>query len=291
MHPRAAELIAMLELRPHPEGGFYREVFRSDAQVTPADARGSRAALTTIYFLLPDGAVSRWHQVASDEVWHLYEGGPLELLELGPTGDELARHLLASLGSGDGAPVRTIAAGQWQAARPLGDYVLVGCTVGLASACRYAAYSARGISAKSSRCPHAAQSCAETLDRSARLNSSALGLRCTSTWRSCRASPSPRSTTRTRGTISSEPQRLQCARSTMRSPSLKGCSRRSGRGPDRSRTWATGHAAGDDVGAVTPAPGQRATKDAAGVTAGQREMQVSRSAVTLDQTGVAMRLA
>ena len=130
MHPRAAALIEMLDLRPHPEGGFYREVFRSSAQVMPADGRGRRAALTTIYFLLPEGAVSRWHQVASDEVWHLYEGGPLELLEMGPTGDDLARHLLAPLRDGDEAPVRTIAAGRWQAARPLAPYVLVGCTVG-----------------------------------------------------------------------------------------------------------------------------------------------------------------
>jgi predicted cupin superfamily sugar epimerase len=130
MHPRAAELIATLDLRPHPEGGFYREVFRSNVQVTPADGRGDRAALTTIYFLLPEGAVSRWHQVDSDEVWHLYAGGPMELLELGPAGDDLVRHRLAPLGNGNDAPVRTIAAGQWQAARPLASYVLVGCTVG-----------------------------------------------------------------------------------------------------------------------------------------------------------------
>jgi predicted cupin superfamily sugar epimerase len=129
MHPRAAELIAILDLRPHPEGGFYREVFRSSAQVTPADGRGRRAALTTIYFLLPEGAVSRWHQVASDEVWHLYEGGPLELLELSETGDDLERHRLAPLGDGSGAPIHTVVAGRWQAARPLGSYVLVGCTV------------------------------------------------------------------------------------------------------------------------------------------------------------------
>jgi predicted cupin superfamily sugar epimerase len=130
MHPRAAELIATLALRPHPEGGFFREIFRSGAQVEPEDARGSRAALTTIYFLLTEGSVSRWHQVASDEVWHLYEGGPLELLELSPAGYDLFRHRLSPLGTDGGAPVRTIPAGQWQAARPLGPYVLVGCTVG-----------------------------------------------------------------------------------------------------------------------------------------------------------------
>ena len=130
MHPRAAELIATLELRPHPEGGFFRELYQSRAQVEPEDGRGSRSALTTIYFLLPEGEVSRWHQVASDEVWHLYEGGPLELLELSPEGRDLVRHRLSALGSEGGAPVCAIEAGHWQAARRLGAYVLVGCTVG-----------------------------------------------------------------------------------------------------------------------------------------------------------------
>ena len=130
MHPRATALIALLDLKPHPEGGFYKEIFRSTEQVTPADERGTRSALTTIYFLLVRGASSRWHQVDSDEVWHLYEGGPLELLELSANGDTLLRHRLGVLGDGDNVPVRTIPAGAWQAARPLGDYVLVGCTVG-----------------------------------------------------------------------------------------------------------------------------------------------------------------
>ena len=130
MHPRAAELIAVLDLVPHPEGGFYRQVFKSAVQVTPMDGRSSRAALTTIYFLLPEGTFSRWHQVASDEVWHLYEGGPLELLELSVSGQSVSRHRLGSVGTGTDAPVCTIGAGVWQAARPLGDYAFVGCTVG-----------------------------------------------------------------------------------------------------------------------------------------------------------------
>jgi predicted cupin superfamily sugar epimerase len=130
MHPRAAQLIETLDLRPHPEGGFYRELHRSTSQVVPADGRGARAALTTIYFLLPGDTSSRWHRVASDEVWHLYECDPLELLELHGDARHLVRHRLGTIGDGDTSPVHTVAAGVWQAARPLGDYALVGCTVG-----------------------------------------------------------------------------------------------------------------------------------------------------------------
>ncbi len=128
MHPRAVELISTLDLRPHPEGGYYREVFRSRTHVSPSDARGQRAAMTTIYYLLDAASSSRWHEVASDEVWHFYEGDALELLELAPTGGGLVRHRLGNVGEGQ-SPVRVIAAGRWQAARPLGDYCLVGCTV------------------------------------------------------------------------------------------------------------------------------------------------------------------
>ena len=130
MHARVAELIAALDLQPHPEGGFYRQIFRSEVQVTPLDRRGLRAALTTIYFLLPKGSVSRWHQVASDEIWHFYEGDSLELLELSASGQSVRRHRLGPVGSSTDAPVCTMAAGVWQAARPLGEYAFVGCTVG-----------------------------------------------------------------------------------------------------------------------------------------------------------------
>jgi predicted cupin superfamily sugar epimerase len=130
MHPRAAELITTLGLRPHPEGGFYREVFRSTDPVTPSDGRGPRAALTTIYFLLPEGSVSRWHQVTSDEVWHLYEGGPVELLEFSDAEPIVRRHRLGPVARGTEGPVCIIRAGLWQAARPLGDYAFGGCTVG-----------------------------------------------------------------------------------------------------------------------------------------------------------------
>jgi predicted cupin superfamily sugar epimerase len=95
----------------------------------PPDVRGLRAALTTIYFLLPNGEPSRWHQVRSDEVWHLYEGGPLDLFELRSDGSDLATHRLAAPCDPTGAPVYTIPAGHWQAARAISDFALVGCTV------------------------------------------------------------------------------------------------------------------------------------------------------------------
>lgn len=129
MHPRAAELIASLHLQPHPEGGFFRQTFRSSAVVQPQDGRGSRAALTTIYFLLTAGDVSVWHRVRSDEVWHYYEGAVLELFTANDSIDSIGCHVL---GAWDGArqPVHVVPAGQWQAARSTGDYTLVGCTVG-----------------------------------------------------------------------------------------------------------------------------------------------------------------
>jgi predicted cupin superfamily sugar epimerase len=123
----AASIIARLQLQPHPEGGWYREVHRSAEQVqTP---RGARSALTTIYYLLERGQLSRWHVVSSDEIWHFYGGAPLELLAYDPRSRELVRHLLDAP-SETAYPVAVVSSGVWQAARSLGDYSLVGCNVG-----------------------------------------------------------------------------------------------------------------------------------------------------------------
>jgi uncharacterized protein len=129
MSHRAAELAKELGLAPHPEGGLYGEVFRSESHVYPADGRGSRSAITGIYFLLPAGAISRWHRVQSDEVWHFYEGAPLELWVATPSGEQVERHLLGTC-SGTQRPMLTVRAGWWQAARSTGSYTLAGCTVG-----------------------------------------------------------------------------------------------------------------------------------------------------------------
>lgn len=126
---RASRLVAELGLIPHPEGGFYGEVHRSATVVQPADGRGERAALTSIYFLLPGDEVSRWHRVLSDEVWHFYEGAPLDLWTASPEIQEVRRHSLGPLETGC-RPVITVPAQWWQAARSAGSYSLVGCTVG-----------------------------------------------------------------------------------------------------------------------------------------------------------------
>ena len=127
---RAAELIALLGLLPHPEGGHYREVFRSEATVLPADGRPARTALTTIDFLLAHGECSAWHRVRSDEVWHLLEGSALRLWLMPPGLDAVHAVILGPVDGHGGAPRHAVPAGWWQAAEPLGDYAYVGATVG-----------------------------------------------------------------------------------------------------------------------------------------------------------------
>ena len=117
MTASARDIIAALDLKPHPEGGHYRQTWKADA------VAGERAAGTAIYFLLAEGEVSHWHRVDSAEVWHFYRGAPLELMIgknryiLGPDMDEAQ------------VPQLVVPPGEWQAARSLGDYTLVGCTV------------------------------------------------------------------------------------------------------------------------------------------------------------------
>jgi uncharacterized protein len=125
--PTPAELIAALELTPHPEGGWYRELHRSKEVISTA--RGPRAALTSIYYLLESPQFSRWHVVASDEIWHYHAGSPLELVSYSPGGREvMSRALGAHLP--DQQPIGAVRAGDWQAARSLGAWTLVSCDVG-----------------------------------------------------------------------------------------------------------------------------------------------------------------
>ena len=126
MHSRALLLIDQLQLVPHPEGGFYREVYRSTLQVWSTAVKGERAGLTDIYFLLPAGQVSRWHRVAHDELWHFYEGAPLNLWQLRSNLQALQQD---QLDGKTGQFKQLVPGGCWQAAESTGDYTLAGCTV------------------------------------------------------------------------------------------------------------------------------------------------------------------
>jgi predicted cupin superfamily sugar epimerase len=129
MNPRVADLIRWLGLQPHPEGGHYRELFRSALQVTPGDGRGPRRGLTCIDFLLAAGEFSAWHRVTSDEAWHRIEGAPLRLWLMPPTLERIDEVVLDEVGP-NRAPRHVVPAQWWQAAEPLADYSLCGATVG-----------------------------------------------------------------------------------------------------------------------------------------------------------------
>ena len=129
MKDRAAELIAELGLRAHPEGGHYAEVFRSARRVQVDDARPARNALTSIDFVLRAGQCSAWHRVASDEAWHLLEGTSLRLWLAPPDASAFSQVDLGSVAPGR-RPRHVVPAGWWQAAEALGDYAYVGATVG-----------------------------------------------------------------------------------------------------------------------------------------------------------------
>ena len=119
----ARDVIRLLELAPHPEGGYFRETFRDPR----TDASG-RSVGTAIYYLLDAGAVSEWHRVDTAEIWHYYAGAPL-VLTISPNGhDATAQHLGPALLAGQ-RPQITVEAGHWQSATSLGAWTLVGCTV------------------------------------------------------------------------------------------------------------------------------------------------------------------
>ena len=119
----AADIIRLLELKPHPEGGHFRETFRDPQQIG-----GGRAASTAIYFLLARGERSHWHLVDAAEVWHFHAGAPL-MLEIAPASGGRARITLGvDLAAGE-QPQAVVPAFAWQAAHSLGDWTLVGCTV------------------------------------------------------------------------------------------------------------------------------------------------------------------
>ena len=118
----AADLIRLLDLKPHPEGGHFRETFRDTRTID-----GGRAASTAIYFLLARGERSHWHRIDAVETWHWYAGAPLTLAINGGAGTTIVR-LGSDLAAGE-RPQAIVPADTWQAAESLGDWTLCGCTV------------------------------------------------------------------------------------------------------------------------------------------------------------------
>lgn len=117
----AADIIKKLALKPHPEGGHYRETFRDSRLID------GRAASTAILFLLAEGERSHWHRVDAVEIWHWHAGAPLRLEIVDGSKEKIIR--LGSDIHNDEVPQVTVPARAWQAAQSLGAWTLVGCTV------------------------------------------------------------------------------------------------------------------------------------------------------------------
>lgn len=115
----AEDIIRALDLKPHPEGGHFRETFR--------DEGAPRGASTAIYYLLREGERSHWHRVDAAEVWHFYAGDPLELST--SDGRTVTTHILGPKIAAGERPQIIVPKNVWQSARPLGAYTLIGCTV------------------------------------------------------------------------------------------------------------------------------------------------------------------
>ncbi len=130
----AEAVIRLLDLKPHPEGGHFRETFRDAPPPNPASPAGDgregvgRAASTAIYFLLARGERSHWHRIDAVEVWHWYAGTPLALEIADESGGATRLTLGSDLAAGE-RPQAIVPAHAWQAAQSLGDWTLCGCTV------------------------------------------------------------------------------------------------------------------------------------------------------------------
>ena len=131
---RIKYLINKLELQPHPEGGYFRETYRSSGIIngerSEASFTGSRNYSTCIYFLLTSESFSAFHRIKQDEIWHFYEGSPIELHTISDDGKHDVVFIGSDLENGH-TPQFVVPAGDWFAARVSGEnsYALVGCTV------------------------------------------------------------------------------------------------------------------------------------------------------------------
>ncbi|TNE72952.1 cupin domain-containing protein [bacterium] len=127
MEKSIERIIQQLELQPHPEGGWYRETWRSDEVLIREDGK-SRSSGTAIYFLVPQGIITSWHKVKSAEMWHFYAGSPL-ILELETELGDVEEVIMSSNLDGGFVPQVLVKPNQWQRAYSTGLYSLVGCTV------------------------------------------------------------------------------------------------------------------------------------------------------------------
>ncbi len=132
MKKTAAYYKKALQLLDHPEGGCFKEVYRSKESVAasklPSRFGTSRAISTSIYFMLESGEQSVFHRIKSDETWHFYDGDPLEIHAISPKG-QYRKYLLGLDPEKGFMPQVTIPHGDWFSAQSLGDFTLVGCTV------------------------------------------------------------------------------------------------------------------------------------------------------------------
>ena len=117
-------LIETYGLIPHPEGGYYKEIYRSDLTVHSGQVKEQRAAATHIYFLLGQGQISRFHRVVHDEIWHLYQGDPLKLICY--DGGKVTSR---AIGPGQAHYAAVVPGNVWQAAQTTGVFSFMGCTV------------------------------------------------------------------------------------------------------------------------------------------------------------------
>ncbi|MEO0572429.1 MAG: cupin domain-containing protein [Bacteroidota bacterium] len=130
----AKELIKELDLQPHPEGGFFREMYRSTAEINveslSSEFKGSRSVSTCIYFLLTSEAFSSFHKINQDEIWHFYLGSPIQLHTLSPEGVHTEHHIGNDIKNLQ-YPQFVVPKGHWFSASVLNEdsYALVGCTV------------------------------------------------------------------------------------------------------------------------------------------------------------------
>lgn len=118
----AETIIRTLDLRPHPEGGHFREIYRH------APEGGGRGVMTSIYYLLRAGERSAWHRVDAVEIWHHYAGDPLAL-SISEDGQTVSTHTLGTDLAAGQRPQAVVPANAWQSAVPLGVWTLIGCTV------------------------------------------------------------------------------------------------------------------------------------------------------------------